>query len=144
MYKKFMKKPNEKVFNAVKKVAPDAKIFMHSCGSVRELIPLFSDSGIDILNSLQPRAKGMDSFELKKEFGNDIIFHGGVDIQGPISGTLEEAITEAKTRIKAFAPNGGYIFASTNNYQPDIPVENFIAIYNTAKEFGKYPIDFVV
>ena len=141
IYEKFMKKPNEKIFNAVKKVAPDSKVFMHSCGSVRELIPAFIDSGIDILNSLQPQAKGMDSFELKKDFGNDIIFHGGVDIQGPICGTLDEAIKEAKTRIKAFAPGGGYIFASTNNYQPDIPVENFIAAYKTATEFGIYPIN---
>jgi len=144
IYDKFIKKSNEKVFNAVREVAPDAKIFLHSCGSVRELIPSFIDSGVDILNALQPRAYGMDSFELKKEFGNDLVFHGGVDIQGPICGTLEEAITEAKTRIKAFAPGGGYIFASTNNYQPDIPVENFFEIYKIAKEYGKYPINFKI
>jgi len=144
IYNKFIKKPNEKVFSAVKQIAPDAKIFMHSCGSVRELIPSFIDNGVEILNALQPRANGMDSFELKREFGNDLIFHGGVDIQGPICGTIEEAIIEAKTRIKAFAPGGGYIFSSTNNYQPDVPVENFFTIYNTAKKYGKYPINFEI
>ncbi|HEB31302.1 MAG TPA: hypothetical protein ENI15_10570 [Spirochaetes bacterium] len=139
-YRQFFKKPNEKVFNAVKKIAPDTKIFLHSCGSVRELIPDFIENGVDILNSLQPKAKGMDSFELKKEFGKDLIFHGGLDIQGGICGTVEEAVTEAKTRVKAFSPGGGYIFATTNHFQPDTPVENFFAVYKTAVEYGKYPI----
>jgi len=81
-FREFFLKPNKKLFEAVKKVAPNAKIFLHSCGSVRELIPDFIEMGVDILNSLQPRARGMDSFELKKEFGNNIVFHGGVAIQG--------------------------------------------------------------
>jgi uroporphyrinogen decarboxylase len=140
-YRQFFKKPNEKVFNAVKKVAPHTKVFLHSCGSVRELIPEFIDNGVDILNSLQPKARGMDSFELKKEFGKELIFHGGLDIQGGICGTIEEAVKEAKTRVKALAPGGGYIFATTNHFQPDTPVENFFAVYKTAVEYGKYPID---
>jgi uroporphyrinogen decarboxylase len=140
-YRQFIKKPNEKVFNTVRSVAPDTKIFLHSCGSVRELIPEFIESGVDILNSLQPRAAGMDSFELKKEFGKDLIFHGGLDIQGPICGSIEEAVIEAETRLKAFAPGGGYIFSTTNHFQPDTPVENFFAVYNTALEKGAYPIN---
>jgi uroporphyrinogen decarboxylase len=139
-YREFIKKPNAKVFDAVRNVAPHAKVFLHSCGAIRELIPELIDNGIEILNSLQPGARGMNSFEIKKEFGRDLIFHGGVDIQGPICGTVEEAVTEAKTRIQAFAPGGGYVFASTNHFQPDTPVENFFAIYKTAIEYGRYPI----
>lgn len=140
-FRQFFLKPNKKLFETVKKFAPNAKIFLHSCGSVRELIPDFIEMGVDILNSLQPRAKGMDSFELKKEFGKDLIFHGGVDIQGGIIGSLDGAIEESKIRIKAFAPNGGYIFGPSNHFLEDTPVENFFAIYETAKEFGKYPIE---
>jgi len=113
---------------------------MHCCGAVRELIPEFIDNGIEILNSLQPRAAGMDSFLLKKEFGKELIFHGGLDIQGPLNGSIEDSIAEAKARIKAFAPGGGYIFAPTNHFQPDTPVENFFAAYKAANESGKYPI----
>ena len=140
-YRRFIAKPNRKVFEAVKEIAPGTKVFMHCCGAIKELIPEFIDNGVDILNSLQPRAKGMDSFELKKEFGSDLIFHGGLDIQGPMTGTVEEAVLEARTRIKAFAPGGGYIFASTNHFQPDTPVENFFAAYKVANELGVYPID---
>jgi len=140
-YVNFIKKPNEKVFNAIKKVAPDAKNFLHSCGAIKDLIPELINSGVDILNSLQPGARGMDSFELKKEFGRDLVFHGGLDIQGSICGPIDEAIKEAKNRIKAFGPGGGYIFAPTNHFQLDTPVNNFFAVYKTAREFGKYPIN---
>ena len=139
-YREFFKEPYRRLFNEVRKAAPKAKIFMHSCGSVRELIPDFIDMGVDILNALQPRAKGMDSFELKREFGSELVFHGGLDIQGGITGSVAAAVEEAETRLKAFAPGGGYIFAPSNHYMQDVPVENFFALHETARGAGKYPI----
>ena len=66
------------------------------------------------------------------------MFHGGLDLQGGINGTREEAVEEAKKRINAFAPGGGYIFAPSNHFIADVSVENFFTIYNTALEYGKY------
>lgn len=140
IFEEFFIKPHIKMFEAIKKVAPGAKTFLHTCGSVRELIPCFIEIGVDILNPLQPSAKYMDSFEIKKEFGRDLVFHGGIDIQHAICGTREQANIEAKKRIEAFAPGGGYVFAPTNHMQPDIPVENFIEIFKVAKDYGNYPI----
>ncbi len=140
LYRKFFKEPYSRVFREVKKVAPNAKIFMHSCGSVRSLIPDFIDMGVDILNSLQPKTTGMDSFKLKKEFGNEIVFHGGLDLQGGINGTKKDAVIEAKKRIDAFSPDGGFIFAPSNHFMEDISLENFYAVYETARTYGKYPI----
>ena len=136
LYRKFFKGPYARVFREVKKAAPNAKIWLHSCGSVRELIPEFIDMGVDVLNSLQPRAAGMDSVELKREFGSEIVFHGGLDIQhGGITGSLQEAIDEAKRRLDSFAKGGGYIFAPSNHFMEDVPLENFYAVYRTAKEY---------
>jgi len=140
IYRKFFKDQYARVFREVKKAAPNAKIFMHSCGSVRDLIPDFIEMGVDILNSLQPKATGMNSFELKKEFGNEIVFHGGLDLQGGITGTKEEAIIEAKTRIDAFGPGGGYIYAPSNHFMEDVSLENFNSVYEIARTYGKYPI----
>jgi uroporphyrinogen decarboxylase len=140
IYRKFFKEQYARVFREVKKAAPNAKIFMHSCGSVRDLIPDFIDIGVDILNSLQPKAAGMDSFELKKEFGTEIVFHGGLDLQGGITGTREEAVIEAKTRLDAFGPGGGYIFSPSNHFMEDVSLENFYAVYDTALTYGKYPL----
>ena len=69
-----------RIFSEVRKVAPHTKKFLHSCGSIRELIPYLIDMGVEILSSIQPLAKGMNPFEIKKEFGKDLIFHGGGDM----------------------------------------------------------------
>ncbi len=140
IYRKFFKEPYRRVFKEIRKIAPNAKVFLHSCGSVREIIPDFIDIGVDILNSLQPKAKGMDSFELKKEFGNEIVFHGGIDMQGSLQNSKEETLREAEKRINAFAPDGGYIFAPSNHFTDDVPLENFYSLYETALEYGRYPI----
>jgi uroporphyrinogen decarboxylase len=139
-YREFLKEPYARLFRAVKRVAPNAKIWMHSCGSVRELIPDFIEMGVDVLNSLQPRAGGMDSVELKREFGSEIVFHGGLDLQGGINGSREEAVVEARKRIDAFGQGGGYVFAPSNHFIADVSAENFFAIYETAREYGVYPL----
>lgn len=137
LYRTFFKPHYKRLFDHVRRVAPNAKIWMHCCGSVRELIPEFIDMGVDVLNSLQPQARGMDSVELKREFGSEIVFHGGLDIQqGGITGSVKEAVDEAKRRIDAFAEGGGYIFAPSNHFMQDIPLENFYAIYATAREYA--------
>jgi uroporphyrinogen decarboxylase len=139
-YREFLKEPYARLFRAVKRVAPNAKIWMHSCGSVRELIPDFIEMGVDILNSLQPKAAGMDSLELKREFGSELVFHGGLDIQGGINGSREEAVVEAQRRIDAFGHGGGYIFAPSNHFISDVSAENFFSLYDIAHEYGVYPL----
>lgn len=140
MYREFLKEPERRIFAAVKKVAPDAKIFMHSCGSVKRLIPDLIEAGVEILSSLQPLAFEMDSAELKKEFGNDLVFHGGIDLQQALVGTREQTVEETRRRIADYAPGGGYIVSPSNHFTSDVPVENFFALYETAAEFGRYPL----
>lgn len=138
LFKKYFKKHFIRLFTSLKKAAPDVKLFLHTCGAVRELIPEFIDIGLDILNPVQPLAVGMDSLELKKEFGKDLVFHGGIDIQQAMIGTVNDVREEVKKRMEALAPGGGYICAPSNHIQPDVPVENFIALFEYAKEYGRY------
>ena len=128
------------VFSEVKKIAPNCKIFLHSCGSVKELIPEFIDIGVEVLSSLQPLAGQMDSAKLKREFGKELIFHGGIDIQKALCGTVEDTINETKKRIMDYGPGGGYICGPSNHFQIDVPVGNFFTLYKTARKFGIYPL----
>jgi len=83
----------------------------------------------------------MDSAKLKRDFGDKLTFWGGIDTQRVLPrGTPEEVRAEVKKRIHDFAPGGGYILAAVHNIQPDVPVENVIAMYEAGKEYGKYPI----
>jgi uroporphyrinogen decarboxylase len=133
IYREFFKPEYKRLFDAVRSFVPGAKIWMHSCGAVRDLIPDFIEIGVDVLNSLQPRAAGMDPFELKREFGGDIVFHGGLDMQGALSGTVQQARDEAQKCLDAFSRDGGYIFAPSNHFMQDIPLENFYAVYEVAR-----------
>jgi uroporphyrinogen decarboxylase len=84
----------------------------------------------------------MTSEELKREFGNDLVFHGAIDIQYALPGTLEDIDIEVRKRIAAFAPGGGYVLAPANNVQDDTPAENLVHMYKAAKKYGRYPIRF--
>lgn len=112
------------------------KTFIHSCGSVVELIPEFIEAGFDILNPVQCSAAGMDARTLKREFGRDITFWGGgVDTQKTMPfGTSEEVYAEVKERIAIFNEGGGYVFNAIHNLQANSPVENMLAMVQAVKD----------
>jgi hypothetical protein len=113
------------------------KVMHHTCGSVRELIPDFIACGLDILQSLQPRASGMDLGELKREFGRDLCFHGSVDIQETLPrGTPAMVRDEVRRRMEAGKPGGGFIICTAHNLQADTPLDNIIALIEAYREFG--------
>ena len=117
-----------------------AKVFLHSCGAVSSLIPSLIDLGIDILNPVQITAENMDPVMLKREFGRDIVFWGGgIATQTTLPhGTPQQVRDEVKRNIDIFAKDGGFIFTPVHNMQQDIPIENFIAMWETYQENKKY------
>lgn len=122
-----------------------AKIAYHSCGSVYWALQDFAEMGVDIIHPLQPSAKDMDDSEkIKREFGARLVFHGGTDNQGLFHLDRELVVADAKRRIKALAPGGGYIFSSGHNLQANCSPKNILALFDTAYEFGHYPINFEV
>ncbi len=117
----------------------DWKVFMHSCGSIIELIPDFIEAGFDIINPVQCSAAGMDPKTLKKEFGKDITFWGGgVDTQKTLPfGTPDEVYREVRERIDIFSQGGGFVFTSIHNIQTGTPVDNVIALFKAVKDSAK-------
>jgi Uroporphyrinogen decarboxylase (URO-D) len=118
------------------------KTFIHSCGSVWALIEDFIAAGFDILNPVQTSAADMDPHELKRKFGDRIIFWGGgVDTQRTLPfGTVEEVRREVRERIRAFGLGGGFVFNTVHNIQALVPVENVLAMYETVRQHGRYPL----
>jgi uroporphyrinogen decarboxylase len=139
MYRDLFKPRHKKLFDFIH-ARTEAKIFFHSCGAIRPLLPDLIEAGIDILNPVQVSAKGMDSAELKKEFGKDLTFWGGgVDVQGVYgTGTPEQVREDVKRRIEDLGPGGGFIFATVHNTQANVPPENFMAMWETLQEYGAY------
>jgi uroporphyrinogen decarboxylase len=119
------------MFEEFRRVQPGIKLAWHSCGSIIPIIPDFIDLGLDILNPIQPLAKGMDPVFLKREFGKDLVFFGGIDVQDLLpNGTPEMIHDEVRRRMEILGKDGGYIVAPAHNIQPDTPVENVSALFD--------------
>ncbi|NOY75552.1 MAG: hypothetical protein GXP32_07140 [Kiritimatiellaeota bacterium] len=104
--------------------------YHHCCGAIFEIIPSMMDAGVRVLNPIQTSAAGMDPEALKREFGSDLAFHGGVDIQQTlVTGTPDEVRAEARSRMETLGPEG-YILAPSHVLQPDTPPENLAAMYD--------------
>jgi len=83
----------------------------------------------------------MEPWRLKKEFGDDISFLGGFDIQRLLPrGTVAQIREGAKKLIQEYAHGGGFIFATSHNIEPDTPPENIVAAFDAAYAYGRYPI----
>jgi hypothetical protein len=112
------------------------KSFIHSCGSVYDILSDLKEAGFDILNPVQLSAAKMDPKRLKEEFGDHFTFWGGgVDTQKTLPfGTPEEVREEVKRMIEIFSPGGGFVFNAVHNIQPHVPVENMLAMFEVVKE----------
>jgi uroporphyrinogen decarboxylase len=112
-------------------------VFHHSDGAVRKIIPDMIDAGIQVLNPIQWRCKGMERDALKKDFGDSLVFHGGVDNQQTLAfGSVEEVRREVLDNLRILGAGGGYILAPCHNIQAVSPPENVVAMYETAYEYG--------
>ena len=110
------------------------KVFLHSDGGIRPLIPDLIEAGIDILNPIQPQAAGMNPAQLKRDFGERLCFHGAIDTQRTLPfGSVDEVKAEVRERIETLGKGGGYILAPVHTIEPDVPIENVLAIYDSAR-----------
>ena len=138
-YRRLIKPRHRRLFSFIKERAP-VKLFYHSCGAVRPLIPDLIEAGIDILNPVQISATGMDLGELKQEYGQDLVFWGGgVDTQRILNTGTPKAVKESVRRnIEALVPGGGFVFAAVHDIQADVPPENIVAMWEAWNEYGVY------
>ena len=113
--------------------------FHHSDGAPRENIPNMIEIGMDVLDPVQWRCAGMDREELKREFGDEIAFHGAMDNQYTLAfGSVEEVRREVEDNIRILGEGGGYILGPCHNLQVISPAENIVAMYEAGYELGRY------
>ncbi|MDD4745176.1 MAG: uroporphyrinogen decarboxylase family protein [Eubacteriales bacterium] len=140
MYRRFVLPRHKRLFSFIKRKAPHIKVFLHSCGAIRPLIPDLIEAGVDILNPVQVSARGMNPKALKKDFGDVLTFWGGgIDTQHVLPfGSPDEVRDEVKRRIDELAPGGGFIFNTIHNIQADVPPRNLEAMLDTFEQQATY------
>jgi uroporphyrinogen decarboxylase len=115
-----------------------AYVFHHNDGSCRRIIPDMIGLGIDLLNPIQWRCPGMEREGLKRDFGDKLVFHGGMDNQQTLPfGTVEDVRREVLDNIRILGAGGGYILAPCHNIQPNTPPANVVAMYETGYAVGR-------
>ena len=130
-------KPRHAALNAYVHERSPMKTFLHSCGSLYDLLPDIIETGVDILNPVQISAANMEPERLKAEFGDDITFWGGgADTRKVLpKGTPEEVRDHVRRNIETLAPGGGFVFATAHNMLGDVPPQNIEAMFEAVDEY---------
>jgi uroporphyrinogen decarboxylase len=127
-WEKYFRKWYEALYGEAKKYG--LKIIYHCCGSFHPIIPTLIDIGVDILDPVQTSAREMDLATLKKRYGNNVCWHGGIDVQQLLPhGTVEQIRSTARQAKEIFGNGGGIVLGPSHEITPDTPVENILAIY---------------
>jgi uroporphyrinogen-III decarboxylase len=138
-FREFFKPRYARLFSKWKAINPHVKIAFHSDGNIYPIIPDLIEIGLDILNPVQP--KSMDPARLKKAYGDHLTFWGTVDIQEVLPfGTPQDVANEVRLRLRTAGKGGGLILSPAHNIQAEVPLQNILAFYETAKTYGRYPI----
>lgn len=134
-YLRYIKPRQQRFFRQIKNLTP-AKVVFHSCGSVVSIIDDLIEMGVDGLNPVQPQAAGMDPAGLKKTYRGRMAFWGGTDSQNIVPrGGVADVKRMVERLIEDMAEGGGYVFSNCHNIQPDVPLENVLAMFQHAHEY---------
>ncbi len=136
MYQQYIQPGHHALYHFVHEHS-QCKVFLHSCGSISPLIPDLIEAGVDILNPVQTSAANMAPEMLKATYGEQLVFWGGgCDTQSVLpNASPEEIRAHVAERLKIFTPGGGFVFNQIHNIQANIPPENILAMYDTARNF---------
>jgi len=135
MYRDHLKPRLAKIVRAAKEARPDILVFYHSDGNVWDAIPDLIETGIDVLNPIQPEC--MDPAKVKEAFGDRLAFFGTVSVQETMPfGTPDDVREEVKRRIESVGRGGGLLLSPAHVLQPDTPWENVVAFFEAVRDFG--------
>jgi uroporphyrinogen-III decarboxylase len=114
-------------------------VMMHCCGSSSWAFDDFLEMGITVVDTLQPEARKMSPEYLKSTYGERLSFHGCISTAGPLAyGSVEEVRASVRETLEIMMPGGGYALSPTHQIQDNSPTENVLAMYETAREHGRY------
>jgi uroporphyrinogen decarboxylase len=129
MYREFFKPRHTLLWQTAKKLS-DARVMLHSCGSIYSLLADLIEAGVDIVQPVQTTCKDMEPERLKREFGRDVCLWGGGSNTRDIlhRGTPQEVADDVRRRVDVLAPGGGFVFQAIHNVMADVPPENIVAM----------------
>jgi len=137
MWRKWFKPRLAAVIDAAREIKPGILVQYHTDGDCRAVISDLIETGVDILNPVQPEC--MDPVAIKKIYGDRLSFSGAIGTQTTLPhGTPDDVVTAVKTMIDTVGEGGGFLVAPTHVLEPDVPWENVLAFIDAAQKYGTY------
>jgi len=137
-YRQWYRPRHAWIVEHIRSIRPEVKIAFHCCGHVTPLVRDLIEIGIDILEAVQ--AEAMDIAYLKREFGKDISFWGGVGAQSVLARTTPDEVVEGvRQTLRTMAPGGGYIAAPCHTLTDEVPWQSVLAFHRAMTAHGAYP-----
>ncbi len=136
-YDAFFKQPYADLIARIKARAPHVKVVIHSDGAITPFLQRFIDIGADVVHPLEP-LPATDMAAVKAQYGDRLVFLGGIDIRTAMQGDEAGVEAEVQRRIELLGQGGGYILAPSNHLQRDVPARNLFRLYQAAREYGTY------
>jgi uroporphyrinogen decarboxylase len=145
MYRELFKPRHKLMWETAKKLAPAGRssnpkrpvlrVMLHSCGSIRSLLPDLIEAGLDAVNPVQISTSGMEAEGLKRDFGKDIVlWGGGCDTQSVLrSASPAEVRDHVRRQVEALAPGGGFVFQQVHNILAGVPPANIVAMFDAVR-----------
>jgi uroporphyrinogen decarboxylase len=135
LYRQIIKPRHKKYFQLMHEMSP-AKVLFHTCGSVADILDDLIEIGVDAIHPVQVTAAGMEPRKLKEKYGDRLVFWGGIDTQYILPrGDVSDVKAEVERRIDEMGENGGYILGAVHNIQPDVPLDNILAMYQYGRDY---------
>ncbi len=138
MYREFFKPIHKEMWGYAKKLNPDLKLCLHSCGGIYPLIEDIIDAGMDAINPVQTSSKDMELEKLKTIFDKDITFWGGgCDTRDVLpNGTPQQVKDHIYRNLDIMFHDGGFVFQQVHNILANVPPENIVAMFEAVREFA--------
>jgi uroporphyrinogen decarboxylase len=138
MYRRYFKPYHHKLWNRARELA-DVKVMLHCCGGIRELIEDLIEAGLDAVNPVQINCVGMDTSELKSEFGSKITFWGGgCDTRELLTAAAAGKLRKhVQSQMALLSPGGGFVFQQVHNILADVPPENIVIMFDAVNEIRR-------
>ncbi len=125
LWRKLLKPRLKRMYEAVK--SRGKRVLIHSCGKVDEVFPDLIEIGLDVFNPFQPEV--MDVYEMKKKYGRDLCFWGGISTQKTLPfGSVQQVKDEVRQLLDNIGKDGGYIAAPAHSIPGDAKPENIAAM----------------
>jgi uroporphyrinogen decarboxylase len=135
-YRAWYRPRHEEIIKHLRAIRPEVKIAFHCCGHVTPLVGDLIEIGVEVLEAVQSEA--MSLAELKREYGRDLTFWGGIGAQSILSGTREDVWSGVAETLETMAPGGGYIAAPCHTLTAEVPWENVVALQEAVRALGDY------